>query len=350
MKKKILRISFFIVITIIMLLVLFLANDISEIGNVLKNVKKIWLLVAFVFLILYFFINALSLMIIIKDEKLKKLDSFMVASIEYFYNGITPSNTGAQPMQVIEYKRLGVPTSRATGALLINSVINQIAIVFLCLLSLIYYKELSKGVDSIRVLIVIGLSINILVLLLYASIGISNKIKNALVKIVRFFCTRKIFKNKLASVSDKFEDYCNDAQLSFKEAFKHPFRLLVVLFFKTLALIIFYALPFFVLLALNINIGPEKIFLVIAMTTFSIAMTCFVPTPGASGGIEFAFKSLFINLAGVTSSIAVSGMLLWRLLTYYILMLISLICYFILEFYCVKRKNNDNDKIIEINN
>ena len=88
------------------------------------------------------------------------------------------------------------------------------------------------------------------------------------------------------------------------------------------------------------------------MATFSIAMTCFVPTPGASGGIEFAFKSLFINLAGVTSSVAVSGMLLWRLLTYYILMIISLICYFLLEFFFVKRskkENLGNNEIIDEN-
>ena len=65
MKKKILRIAFFVIITIIMILVLFLANDISEIGHVLKNVKPLWLLVAFAFLMIYFFINALSLMIII---------------------------------------------------------------------------------------------------------------------------------------------------------------------------------------------------------------------------------------------------------------------------------------------
>ena len=36
--------------------------------------------------------------------------------IEYFYNGITPSNTGAQHMQVVEYKRLGVSTAHAPGA------------------------------------------------------------------------------------------------------------------------------------------------------------------------------------------------------------------------------------------
>ena len=105
-------------------------------------------------------------------------------------------------------------------------------------------------------------------------------------------------------------------------------------------------------MSLDIHLGPNTIFLVIAMTTFSIAMTCFVPTPGASGGIEFAFKSLFINLAGVTSSVAVSGMLLWRLLTYYILMKISLICYFLLEFFFVKRskkENLSNNEIIDEN-
>ena len=39
MKKKILRIAFFVIITIIMILVLFLANDISEIGQILKKIK-----------------------------------------------------------------------------------------------------------------------------------------------------------------------------------------------------------------------------------------------------------------------------------------------------------------------
>ena len=56
MKKKILRIAFFVIITIIMILVLFLANDISEIGQILKKIKPIWLLTALGFLIIYFFI------------------------------------------------------------------------------------------------------------------------------------------------------------------------------------------------------------------------------------------------------------------------------------------------------
>ena len=65
------------------------------------------------------------------------------------------------------------------------------------------------------------------------------------------------------------------------------------------------------------------------MTTFAVAMTCFIPTPGASGGIEIAFKQLFISITGVTPSVAVSGMILWRGFTYYLLMLFSFIIYIV---------------------
>lgn len=332
MKKKIFKLAFFLLVTIIMILVLVLNNDMDEVGQVIKGANVFWLCGALIILLVYLLINPLSLMIVLNDKNCNILDSYLNSSIEYFYNGITPSNTGAQPMQVIEYKRLGVNASKGTGALLINSLVNQIVIVVLCFLSLIYYKELSKGVTSISILITIGLIMNFLVLLLYLSIGISKTIRNWLVKVVNFFCNLKIFKGKLSETGKKFEQYCLDAQISFKEAFSHPVRITLSIFFKFLSLLVFYALPFFILRSLNINLSLSKIPLVIAMTTFSIAMTCFIPTPGASGGIEFTFKSLFINLAGVTSSIAVSGMILWRLLTYYLLMLISFILYIILEF------------------
>lgn len=331
MKKKLFKLGFFLAVTIVMILVLVLNNDMEEVGNVIKNANGFWLCGALILLLIYLLINPLSLMIVLDDKNINVLDSFLTSSIEYFYNGITPSNTGAQPMQVIEHKRLGVLASKSTGALLINSLVNQIVIVVLCFLSLIYYKELSKGVTSISILITIGLVMNFLVLLLYLSIGISKTIRGWLVRVVNFFCNLKVFKGKLSNTSLKFEQYCLDAQISFKEVFSHPVRISLSIFFKFLSLLVFYTLPFFILRSLNIEIGLSKIPLVIAMTTFSIAMTCFIPTPGASGGIEFAFKSLFINLAGVTSSIAVSGMIVWRLLTYYLLMLISFIFYVILE-------------------
>ena len=348
MKKKLFKILFFLAITIAMILVLILNNDMDDIGKVLKSLKPIWLLIAILVLLLYLLINPLSLMVIIDDDRtIKKSDSFLIGSIEYFYNGITPSNTGAQPMQVLEYKRIGVSTSKSTGALLINSTVNQIAVVILCLFSMIYYKELAKNVVSIKILIAIGFSMNILVLLLYIAIGHSKLIKNWLISVVDWIVNRKVFKGKLVHISDRFRLFCEEAQQAFHNSLKNKWRFFLAIIFKLIALIIFYSLPFFILRALDIDLGPNFFGLVIGMTTFSIAMTCFIPTPGASGGIEFAFQSLFINLAGVTKTVAVSGMLLWRLLTYYLLMFISLLIYFYLEFVVIKKKKRKIEKTVE---
>ena len=83
--------------------------------------------------------------------------------------------------------------------------------------------------------------------------------------------------------------------------------------------------------------------MITAMTTFAIAMTCYIPTPGSSGGIEFAFQSLFASIAVMSESTVVSGMLLWRFLTYYILMILSFIVYLIFE----KRAFSYNKEIEE---
>lgn len=338
--KKAIKYIFFAVITIAMILIIVLSNDMNEIFKVLESVNILWILLAFLVLLLYLFLNPLSLMLVLNTKKgeIRKKDQFMIGSIEYFFNGITPSNTGAQPMQVIEFSRFNIDSSRSTGALLINSTVNQVAIVILCLLSLIYYQELSKGIDAIQILIVVGLMLNILVLLLYIAIGCSKKIKNGLIKIVHFFTNLKIFKGNFKDTSVKFESYCTEAQNAFKETFKHKGKFFLATLFKLLSLLVFYSLPFFILKALNLPISFREIGVVIAMTTFSIAMTCFIPTPGASGGIEFAFQSLFVNLKGVSKSVAVSGMMLWRFITYYLLMILSLIIYLFLEYRIKKNK------------
>ena len=72
-------------------------------------------------------------------------------------------------------------------------------------------------------------------------------------------------------------------------------------------------------------------------------MTCYIPTPGSSGGIEFAFQSLFATIAVMSDSEVVSGMLLWRFLTYYVLMILSFLVYLLFE---NKTSKNKKEEII----
>ena len=65
-----------------------------------------------------------------------------------------------------------------------------------------------------------------------------------------------------------------------------------------------------------------------------------VPTPGGTGGIEFAFTTIFTaSLFGnLSNDIGVTGMILWRALTYYLLMIISALAYIIFEIRVKKYK------------
>ena len=104
----------------------------------------------------------------------------------------------------------------------------------------------------------------------------------------------------------------------------------------------YFFTTFFILLALRVPVGASDIFFVICGTSFAVTMVVFLPTPGASGGIEFAFKTVFASIAaGAASSVAYGGMLVWRLLSYYFVMLISLIFTIILEITSLKNKKRE---------
>ena len=87
-------------------------------------------------------------------------------------------------------------------------------------------------------------------------------------------------------------------------------------------------------------------FLTLAGTSFAVTAVGFLPTPGASGGVEGSagqvFKSIIVFIAGesilaTVSAVANGVMLIWRLISYYVVMFISLMFYIGLEIYYKRR-------------
>ncbi len=353
--KKILpKLLLFLLFSIVVIIVIFSMNDIKDIGEVLKNIKVNYLLIAFLFLFLYMFFYPLSLYILGRskdEENVNFKDSLMIGSIEYFFNGITPFSSGGQPFQVYAYKKIGVSLHKATGIILMNFVISQISIIILCFSSLFFFNELTNNSLYLKIMIIVGLVINILIFLLFCSVGISKTIRRLLTKCVGWILNLKIFKGKLVKYVSAFDEYCEGAQKTFKSLFSQKLKFFICVIFKLIGIICYYIIPFFILLSLGIDVKAEQLFVIIAMTTFSIAMTCYIPTPGATGGIEFAFRSLFITIIPtLSSSMATSGLLLWRFITYYFLMFISFTIYVIFEQITNRRNKKLNINISETEN
>ncbi len=353
--KKILpKLLIFLVLTIVVIIVICSLSDIQEIAKVLKNINVPWLCFGFLFLFLYMIFYPLPLYFLGKsktEKSISYIDSAMIGSMEYFFNGITPFASGGQPFQIYAYRKIGVDLQRSSGIILMNFVITQTSLVILCLSSLFFYEELTKGTVYLQVMIGVGLGINCLILALFCSVGLSKTLRNWLIRFVSWIIHRRIFKDKLLSFESSFAEYCKGAQDTFHALLAQKIKFIFCICLKLIGLLCYYMIPFFILHALGIEVEFNQLPLITAMTTFSVAMTCFIPTPGATGGIEFAFRTLFVSVLPILSaSLATSGLLIWRFITYYFLMLISFIVYLIFErvvAYRLKKQSQTIEKGID---
>ena len=101
---------------------------------------------------------------------------------------------------------------------------------------------------------------------------------------------------------------------------------------------------------MNVNVDGSVFFLVLSGTSFAITAVGFIPTPGASGGVEGSagqvFKSIIIFVMGdfiISSAPAIANgvMLIWRLISYYFVMAISLLFYIGLTIYQSKQAKKE---------
>lgn len=340
-KSTIIKVIIVLIIAIFTVTTIFQMDDVGNILDTLKNVNVGFLCVALGLLAVYIVLNPLTLHILSKksDQKIKFRDNFMVGSIEFFFNGITPFAVGGQPFQVLSYKNLGVPVSKSTGLIMLNYVVYQMSICILCFLSLFYYDEFAD-IQGVNVMLIAGFSINFIVLAVFMLLGLSKNARNVMIKIVELIFSIKFLRSKAEKTKVSFTKYCDDAQFVFKEIFNSIGYFISCLIIKIITLGIYFVIPLAILRALGVDVGISNWFFVICMTTFSVAMTCFIPTPGAAGGIEFAFMTIFAIIPGV-SAVAASGVLLWRFITYYCLMIFSFITYLVLGV-VAKRRNANN--------
>jgi uncharacterized membrane protein YbhN (UPF0104 family) len=154
--------------------------------------------------------------------------------------------------------------------------------------------------------------------------------------------TANDFKYSISSFYSK-DDSIREA---FADLMKKKGAFLLALLTKIFSFAFFYGSTFFILKAMGISADASDFFLILCATSFAITAVGFIPTPGASGGVEGSagqvFKSIIIFIMGesIISSaapIANGVMLIWRLLSYYFIMALSLIFTVINEIYFRRR-------------
>ncbi len=345
-KKK--KVGLFIVyglITVIILYIVLSANDFGAIMEVLGTADLKYILIALALVVLYTALAPLTTCMLVRAKRLnisfKK--TYAISMTEQFFNGITPFAMGGQPFQVYEFSRAKIKAADSTGVLLMNFIITMIVINAYSACALAYYSRFIDGNLTIQIIAIVGYSINFLSLAFFIALATSERLKNLIFRICKVFCKIKFVGKRLEPKLESFSEYLTNMQEAFDFLWNKTWTFIGCLALRALVMGINYALTFYVLRALGIPVGYEDFFFVLCGSSFAITAVVFMPTPGSSGGIEFAFKSVFFSLAGgvITQADAYAGMLIWRLLTYYLVMALSLVFYIGLEIYFGKVRKKE---------
>lgn len=179
----------------------------------------------------------------------------------------------------------------------------------------------------------------------------AKTVRRFLMWCVRLLCKIKFIGKFLKPQKEKLAAYFEQVQIVFKDLAKKPITFTGCLVAKLAAFAAQYAITFFIIRALHIDVGWDQMFFVMCGTAFATTMCVFLPTPGASGGVELAFAMVFSSIIGTSTepgSVAYGGILMWRLMTYYLAMLISLMFYLGFEIqYNMARRRGEAIEVAE---
>lgn len=341
-KKSLISNIIFLVLLSALVLTLFLSlGEIQKIGETLSQIAEgtnwLWLLAAFGAVIVYFLLWPITLNLFAKaaGSDISKMDAYLIGCSEHFYNGVTPFATGGQPFQIYSFTKRGTSASVATSAVLANFVTFMIATNLIAFVSLFFYPQITQGLAELNMewakyVAIVGYAINFLVLLFMIALGTSKHLKNGIIAIIKFLTKPKFLNKHFAKLIPSFESYCENAQIGFRSIWVHKKTFIFSLLIKIVTMLAYYLIPYFLIKAvgLNITLGDNEfvnLMIVLFSTSFAITAVVWVPTPGGTGGIEYAFSIVISSVCLMTtaSGAALALSLLWRLVTYYFTLLIS---------------------------
>lgn len=341
-----LNILFVVLILAVLIIVVCLKGDVKSIFNAITSCNKAYLFIAIGLIIIFLICTAASLQILVRvRHKLNIFDSFNIANCAQFYNGITPFQSGGQPFQVYYYTKVNIKPDESTSIIMMNFIIHQLVLNILSVVALILYFDdlFTNSTFLFRVAVIVGFSINFIILLVLIFVSISVRVKRFFLWIIGGVTKLKIFRKKREDILAKANDFFDKSQNSFKELFSHIWALIFSVLVKVISLVAYFLVPYFIFKSLNISVGKEDILFIFWMTAFAFVIMSFMPTPGASGGAEWAFTSVFATMyVGLEGDTLLSSLLIWRFLTYYLVMILGCISTLFI------RKRKEDDSICEL--
>ena len=275
---------------------------------------------------LYGILRTLSFYTVIKHIKkdftfIKTVKNLLLTQ---FFNGVTPFSTGGQPAQIYFLKKEGIDYPTATSIVVQNFIIYQAVLIFYGLFALImnYTFHFYPKVQILQWLVLLGFITNVTIILVMLILCNARKTNKFLIdKFVGFLTRLKIVKHRIRVVN-KFHSKLDQFHNSIQQLQNNKKTFIKCILYNFVAFAVFYSIPVILLYSIG-DFHSFTFFHSIVTCSYVMLVDAFIPVPGGTGGIEYAFMKFFGNF--VTGSIISTVLLLWRFVTYYLGLIIGAI-------------------------
>lgn len=295
---------------------LFASGDAMLLPQALSWPNSLWLLVAlcsmiggwlFEGLVLYEMARGLSQPIPYKAA----VRSTMVVQ---FFNNVTPSSTGGQPMQVWSLWRDGVPVGEAGSVLLGKFAVYQAALVTCGVAAFAYahtlfLQQVGGWVWLFIVAFILQAGICVMLFAIIIKPRSVRWLAERLAALLSHTPARNLSAKAMVKASGALDRFETDSRalIGRPGVFARTYLMTLVQLQSVLVV------PFCICRALGLE---PQLLLVLSAAAFVLMVSAVFPTPGAGGGAEGTFLLVFGLFFPEGTSVA-AGVLLWRLLTFY---------------------------------
>lgn len=304
-------------------------DDWQQVLEELRNVNMIWLLVIIALMVFerYLLGWGLSLECKLTHPKYTAKQGFVNSYVAGLFNNITPGASGGQIAQGYIFKKQGIPLSNSVGVLWLDFIVCQSTMcIFVLFLILCKFHYFYSQYSQFFLIVIFGFLVGAGVIVFLVLLANSPKFYIWLTtKGIHIGCKLHLIKDK-----DKTIANLNNQLMQFGKEIvvlrTHKKMIALLAGQDLLRLIIYYSIPFLSAYALGLPVKPNMYFDMLALASFVAMVNAFLPMPGSSGGTEATFILMFSTL--FTSAEATEIMILWRLVTFYQVLIVGSIIFF----------------------
>ncbi len=317
---------------------IFSKDGLIDLLNSGLKINVFWLILALAMHLLNIGIDATIIYLFVRRSTpaFTPWNALVVSMVGQFYCAVTPSASGGQPMQILTMTRQGVKGANGSAALIQKFLVWQFVLTSYSIAAMaLRFSMFVQSLDfAMWVLTIVGFLVQVLtiVLLLLASYSKRTTFK-VIGGLYKLLGKMRILKNvdeklkKLDGTLTSFHD-CN------KDLNKDKGLVVEVYVLTFIQLTALFLVPFCI--ARSFGQDGVGMFDMICAQSFVSMVSGLVPLPGGSGAAEYCFSAFFS--AAFNEQMIKSAILIWRTMTYYLTIMISL------PFAAVRKKKAGEDE------